>query len=222
MSTYQRILFDLDGTLTDPKEGILNSIEYALHKFGIGVGRREELLTFIGPPLQESFQKYFNFDAEQARQAVQYYREYFAKQGIFENNVYPGISELLGKLLTSGRFLAVATSKPTVYSERILEHFKLNKYFQLVIGSNLDGSRVAKTEVIQEVLNRIPSVPKGLIVMVGDREHDIIGAKNNHIDSIGVTYGYGTENELKAAGAQYLAGSVAELESTLLNPDSSD
>lgn len=217
MSKYQTILFDLDGTLTDPKEGILNSVEYSIRKFGIKVDRREALLPFIGPPLQESFQNFFGFNSEQAWQAVQYYREYFAEKGLFENYVYPGIPELLVKLNKDHHTLAVATSKPTIYSERILEQFKLKKYFQLVIGSNLDGTRVAKTEVIREALAELPVFAKESIIMVGDREHDIIGAKNNQISSVGVIYGYGSEDELKAAGAEYLAGSVGELEKVLFN-----
>ncbi len=216
MSKYEAILFDLDGTLTDPKEGILNSIEYALLKFGIIVDQRQTLVPFIGPPLQESFQNYFGFNSHQAWQAVQYYREYFAGKGLFENYVYPGIPELLVKLNEDYRFLAVATSKPTIYSERILEHFKLKEYFQLVVGSNLDGTRVAKTEVIREVLAKVPQFSKDSIIMVGDREHDIIGAKNNQISSVGVTYSFGSEDELKAAGAEYLAGTVQELEKALL------
>lgn len=216
MSKYHTIFFDLDGTLTNPKEGILNSIEYALRKFRIKVDRREALVPFIGPPLQESFRNFFGFNPDQAWQAVQYYREYFAEQGLFENNVYPGIPELLIKLKEDCRYLAVATSKPTIYSERILEHFELKEYFPLVIGSNLDGTRVAKAEVIQEALGRLPMIAKESVIMVGDREHDIIGAKNNLITSVGVTYGYGSEGELKAAGAGYLAGSVADLEKILL------
>lgn len=216
MPHYQGILFDLDGTLTDPQEGILNSIEYALQKLGIKVGPREELLSFIGPPLQESFQKYCGFDPGQAWQAVQYYREYFGEQGIFENKVYPGILDLLDKLAAQGRLLGVATSKPTVYAERILEHFQMKQYFQAVVGSNLDGTRVAKSEVIQEVLAGIPAIPQTAVVMVGDREHDIIGARANQIHSIGVTYGYGSETELKTAGANHLAGTVEELAKILL------
>ncbi len=215
MSKYESILFDLDGTLTDPKKGILNSIEYALQKFGIKIDRRDSLISFIGPPLKESFQNSFKFNSDQAWQAVQYYREYFARQGLFENSVYTGIPELLSKLKAERRILAVATSKPTIYSERILEHFNLKEYFRLVVGSNLDGTRTAKTEVIRETLKELSLVAKDSIIMVGDREHDIIGAKNNQISSLGVTYGYGSEQELKEAGCDYLAGSVEELERLL-------
>lgn len=211
MPKYQTILFDLDGTLTDPKEGILNSIEYALQKFNIQINQRDELIPFIGPPLQESFQKFFSFDKEQAWQAVQYYREYFAKQGLFENKVYPGIPKLLERLRTDHRVLAVATSKPTIYSERILERFKLKQYFHLIIGSNLDGTRVAKTEVIRETLAGLSVIKNESVIMIGDREHDIFGAKNNHINSIGVTYGYGSKKELEDAGATYFAASIEEL-----------
>lgn len=220
MPKYQTILFDLDGTLTDPKEGILNSIEYALQKFSIQINQRDELIPFIGPPLQESFQKFFSFDKEQSWQAVQYYREYFVKQGLFENKVYPGIPKLLERLRADHRVLAVATSKPTVYSERIIERFKLKQYFQLVIGSNLDGSRVTKTEVISETLAGLSVSKHDSVIMIGDREHDIIGAKNNHIGSIGVTYGYGSKKELKEAGATYLAATIEEIEKVLFLVDS--
>lgn len=216
MLKYQTILFDLDGTLTDPKEGIINSIEYALHKFNIEVEERADLTVFIGPPLQESFQKYLGFNPEQAWQAIRYYREYFAEKRLFENKVYPGIRELLEKLQAEHVLLAIATSKPTIYTERILEHFQLKRFFHIVIGSNLDGTRVKKGDVIRAVLEKIPTTNTNSIVMVGDREHDIIGAKENLIEAIGVTYGYGSEEELKAAGARYIAHSVAQLQKMLL------
>ncbi|WP_132015453.1 HAD family hydrolase [Hydrogenispora ethanolica] len=211
MTAYQEVFFDLDGTLTDPAEGIVNSICYALSKLGIIANDRERLLRFIGPPLQESFEKYYGLDAQTAWQAVQFYREYFGVSGLFENTVYPGILELLADLQRQNLRLSVATSKPTVYSERILSHFGLAHFFEHIIGSNLDGTRSTKTEVIAELLKSLESPDRSKVVMVGDREHDIIGARNHGIASIAVAYGYGTMEELTAAHPTGIAGSVSEL-----------
>lgn len=211
MSKYDLVLFDLDGTLTDPREGITKSIQYALAKFGIIEHDLDNLVKFIGPPLKDSFMKYYSFDERQAWQAVLAYREYFAVKGIFQNAVYEGIPHLLHKLKETGKKLVVATAKPTVYSEKIVEHFGLAGYFSLVAGSNLDGTRVVKAEVIRYALDEVNGGVKSGAVMVGDREHDICGARENGIDSIAVTFGYGPRAELEAAHPTYLAASVGEL-----------
>ncbi|MGR6835211.1 HAD family hydrolase [Syntrophomonas erecta] len=213
MKDYQTILFDLDGTLTDPKEGITKSVQYALNKSGIKVPEQDELVKFIGPPLVESFRKFFQLGHDQAWKAVEYYREYFSVRGMYENEVYPGIDNLLKDLSEQGKCLAVATSKPTIYSERILEYFKLDKYFSLVIGSNLDGSRVVKKEIIE--IAQAGKDP-GQTVMVGDRMHDVVGAHHNGIDSIAVAYGYGSIEELTNADPTYLVKTVQELGKLLL------
>ena len=212
---YQSILFDLDGTLTDPKDGIINSVQYALNKMGIAEPEREKLVKFIGPPLAESFQKYFQLQPTEAWKAVQYYREYFTEKGMFENFVYPGIPQLLQELRQRGKRLIVATSKPTIFSEQILHHFKLLDLFEKVIGSNLDGTRVAKTEVIQHVFAVCP-IEKQYTVMIGDREHDLIGARGNEIDSIAVTYGYGSRTELENGHPTAIVNSVTELKTVLV------
>ncbi len=216
MKDYQWIFFDLDGTLTDPQTGIFNSIRYALGKLRIDEPDSDQLKEFIGPPLRDSFQRHFGLSPQTAWQAVEYYREYFSSQGMFENLVYPGIPELLAALRRDGKRLAVATSKPTVFSERILTHFDLLAFFEQVVGSNLDGSRVEKGEVVAELMTRISSDSRSQMLMIGDRKHDIIGARINQIDSLGVAYGYGTLEELRESGPTYLVNSVSEISELLL------
>lgn len=210
------VLFDLDGTLTDPGEGITNSVAYALERFGISVVDKKELYSFIGPPLVESFRELYAFTAEQAAQAVAYYREYFAPRGIFENRMYDGIRELLTHLREHGIAAVLATSKPEPFAVRILEHFGLTKFFAGVYGSTLSGARTRKDEVIAYALECAGIDPAGAM-MVGDRKHDILGAHANGLPAIGVLYGYGTRAELEAAGADFIAPTVAELEQLLLS-----
>jgi phosphoglycolate phosphatase len=206
------ILFDLDGTLTDSRPGIIKSAQYALAKMGITVTDPEELKPFIGPPLHDSFRHLYGLNEEQVRQAIVYYRERFAPIGIYENDVYPGIPELLAKLTGRGKRLFIATSKAEVFAQQVAEHFQIQQYFEAVVGSNLDGTRTAKADVIGYLiasygLDRV----RERIVMIGDRKHDLIGAHANRIAAIGVTYGYGTVEELKQYGPTALAGSVAAL-----------
>lgn len=209
--SQKSILFDLDGTLTDPKEGITRSVEYALNKFDIAVEHLDLLLPYIGPPLYDSFVQIQGLTEEQAAQAVVYYRERYSTLGMFENNVIPGIPELLEALAGMGYILYVATSKPTVFAEQILKHYGLDGYFKHVAGSNLDGTRSRKREVIQYVLDQNAIAAEGAI-MIGDREHDIIGAKGCGVASVGVLFGYGSEAELSAAGADYIASTVEQLQ----------
>lgn len=208
---YTYILFDLDGTLTDPGVGITRSVQYALARFGIRENDLSRLYPFIGPPLKESFMRFYRFSDKEADQAVASYRERFAETGIFENEVYPEIPAVLQALVAEGKHLLVATSKPTVFADRILEHFGLKKYFEFVAGSNLDGSRVRKDEVIRYVLRCAGVSRLASAVMVGDRQYDIAGARQASIDSVGVLYGYGSREELVAAGATCLAASPGEL-----------
>ena len=194
---YDVILFDLDGTLTDPKDGILNSILYALKWLGIIENDPNRLLKFIGPPLKDSYMEYYGLEEDMAVQAIEKYREYFSTKGIFENKVYPGIPELLEELSSLGKTLVLATSKPTIFAQRILDHFNLASYFHFTAGSNLDGSRTRKSEVIDYALNASCLPTHSKAVMIGDRKYDIIGAKEIGIDSIGVLYGYGSRQELE-------------------------
>lgn len=214
--TYNTILFDLDGTLTDPAQGIVNSVIYALKKFGITEDNREKLLKFIGPPLAESFSKYYGFSAEDAYRAVDYYREYYAKKGIFENCLYEGVPQLLSALKSSGKIVALATSKPEIFAKQILKHFKIDSYFDFVGGSNLDNSRVIKSEVIRYVISNLPLLDTSNIIMVGDREHDVFGATDNNLSCIGVLFGYGSREELSSAGAIHLALTVNDLKKLIL------
>lgn len=208
---YSTILFDLDGTLTDSQQGIINSIEYALKKYEIRVESKADLHKFLGPPLKDSFMQFCGFSEEKAEEAVNFYREYFREKGIFENSVYPGVYDLLEKLKMKNKKLILATSKPEPFTFRILEHFDLLKYFDFVAGSNLDNTRGRKDEVISYALNSCKITDLSSAIMVGDREHDIIGAKKVGIDSVGVLYGYGNLRELKNAGAAYIAKNTDEI-----------
>jgi phosphoglycolate phosphatase len=205
------VLFDLDGTLTDSKIGITKSVQYALSKFNIREDNLDNLESFIGPPLSESFQKHYGFEPSQAQHAVDLYREYFSTSGMYENEVYPGIPDLLADLKSKGKQLIVATSKPTVFANQILTAFNLNQYFTTVVGSHLDGTRTSKTEIIAHALSSLEESKDNSVVMVGDREHDIIGAQGNAIDSIAVTYGYGLLLELQRANPTYFAHAVEDI-----------
>ena len=214
---HKYILFDLDGTLTDPKVGITSAVAYSLKKLKGIEANLDDLTTFIGPPLKESFTNFYGFSEREADLAIEYYREYFADKGIFENEVYPGIHALLEDLKNTGAFvMAVATSKPTIFANRIIKHFGLEGYFSCVVGSNLDGSRVKKAEVIAEVLSQLHVDDKREAIMIGDREHDVIGAKQVGIDVIGVAYGYGTYEELEYAGADFIVSQIIEIKELLL------
>jgi len=207
---YNTVLFDLDGTLTDPGLGITNSVAYALKKYGIEVPDRKILYSFIGPPLNDSFKKYYGFSDEKAMEAIWCYREYFSAEGIFENEVYEGIRELLEKIKLSGRKIVLATSKPEEFALRILDHFDLMKYFDVVAGASMDEKRNKKGDVIKYAMEKGGFTAEGA-VMIGDREHDILGAKENGIDSIGVLYGYGNRQELEKAGAVKIAKTVEDI-----------
>ena len=193
------VLFDLDGTLTDPKEGITRCVQYALAKFGIAADC-DELIPFIGPPLQASFREFYGMSEEESTRAVAFYRERFSDIGLFENKVYPSIPDVLSELRRRGKTLAVATSKPTVYSVRICEKFGLSQYFDHIIGSELDGRRVEKADVIVEAL-RVLGCSAAQAVMIGDRKFDILGAHQCGLKAVGVRYGYAADNELEDAGA---------------------
>lgn len=215
LKKYDVILFDLDGTLTDPAEGITNSVEYALKYYGITVENKSELECFIGPPLYASFEKYYGFSKEKAIEAVAKYREYFGTKGIFENRLFDGVKEFLEELKNNGFKIVLATSKPEVYALKILEHFDIERYFDCVVGSLLSGERVDKADVINECLKRLKNINAKNCVMIGDREHDIIGAKKNNMDSIGVLFGYGDRKELESANADYIVSSFEEINGIL-------
>ncbi len=216
MKNYDILLFDLDGTLTDPGLGITNAVMYSLEKFGLPVPRRQELYKMIGPPLTWSYQTYFGFSEEKSVEAVKYYREHYGTVGLLENEVYPGIGELLKALRAGGKTLCVATSKPEKYAGIILEHFGLAESFHYICGASFDGKIGTKHEVIEYALERMGSPERSRVLMIGDREHDILGAKAAGLGSLGVLYGYGDRAELEKAGADTIVESVEELGEVLL------
>ena len=209
--SYSLCLFDLDGTLTNPKEGITKSVQYALARFGIEVENLDTLVDFIGPPLRESFQKFYGFSPEQAEQAIAAYREYYTRQGIFENELYEGCDRLLGTLARRGVRMAMATSKPAVFAEKIAVHYNIRQYFDFIAGSELDGTRDRKSEVILHALLNVDPTQSLRRVMIGDRKHDVQGAKQTDTDCIGVTWGYGSRQELETAGALYTVDTINQL-----------
>ena len=209
------ILFDLGGTLTDSAPGITNCVAYALEKFGIEVKDKNELKKFIGPPLLYSFKTFFGFSAEDAKRATEYYRERFSVVGLFENDLYDGISQMLKGLSEKGKKLFVATGKPEEYTHRILEHFGIDRYFTFVCGNTLREERPEKKDVIGYIKQRFP-LNSSNSVMVGDRCYDIEGARLMGIPSIGVCYGFGTREELTASGADRIVETVQELKELLI------
>lgn len=215
---WNTVLFDLDGTLTDSGEGIMKSVQYALEKLGKPEPDLEKLRCFVGPPLKQQFMAYAGLDEEQGEQAVKYYRERYTVTGIYENSLYPGVRKMLELFRKNGIRMCVASSKPEIYVKQILEYFKIDSYFSAIVGSELDGTRTDKAEVIEETLRRLGmEKQKNEIVMVGDRKFDVIGARNLGLDCIGVTYGYGNLAEMKEARPAFIATEVAGIAECMLN-----
>lgn len=208
------VFFDLDGTLTDPMTGITKSVQYALKSMGIEVEDNRELAFFIGPPLGETFMKYYGFSEKEAQWAVEKYREYFAPKGIFENEVYPEIPQMLESLKNQGKRLFIATGKPTVFAQKIARHFHLDKYFEDICGIELSELRKSKSETLSKIMRDF-SVDKATSAMVGDRIFDIEAGKANGVVTVGVTYGFAEEGELEK-GADYIVNNAAELENLLM------
>ncbi|HEM5431434.1 HAD family hydrolase [Streptococcus suis] len=215
---YQTILFDLDGTLTDSGQGILNSVAYALEKMGIEEPDTANLNRFIGPPLYESFSRFYQLNPEDTQSAVDAFRVYFKEKGMFENQLYPGIIPLLEELRTAGKTLVIATSKPEIFAKQILEHFGIAHYFDVIAGASLDSSRISKADVIGYAINQLEAFPKHA-VMIGDREHDIEGARMHQLPAIGVLYGYGNKQEFEKAGATMIVETVQDLKRILLTTE---
>lgn len=216
---YNTVLFDLDGTLTDPGVGITNSVMYALQKFGITVTDRSELYCFIGPPLTDSFEKYYGFSKEQSLRALELYREYFSVTGLYENEIYSGTVDMLEQLKAAGKKLILATSKPEKYAAEIIRYFKIDGYFDFVAGATMDEKRNKKADVIAWAVESCGIKDLDTTVMVGDRNQDINGAKENGIDSVGVLYGYGDIEELTCAGATHIAKTTEDVVSIILNKE---
>ena len=216
MTEVGNVLFDLDGTLTDPAEGIVRCIEYSLQRLGLRCPPADELASYIGPPLRRTFATLCDSSDEALiERAVSLYRERFADVGMFENAVYEGVPRMLAELQAASCMLFVATSKPTVYAEKILSHFSLGRYFVEVCGSELNGRFEDKAELLGDVLER-HGLPRGRTLMVGDRKDDVLAARRNALRSLGVTYGYGSEEELRVAGADHLCHNPPEVVSKVL------
>ncbi len=215
-TTIHTVLFDLDGTLTDPKEGICKSYQYALRHYGRQADDLDAFVPLIGPPLQACFVEHLGFAPEQLDEVVAVFRDYFGTRGLYENRVYDGIVDLLAALQARGQRLALATSKAEFFAVKIMEHFGLSRYFDVMVGSELDGHRVAKADVIAEALRRLELTNGRGVAMVGDREHDVMGAQANGLRSVGVLYGYGDRAELAAAGADDIIATVGDLRALLL------
>ncbi len=213
---YQYIFWDLDGTLTDPGLGITNSILYSLEKFGIVEKDRTKLYPFIGPPLLESYEKFYGFKEDECEKAVLYYREYFGDKGKFENEVYEGIPEFLQKLVDKGYKLVLATSKPEHFAREIMEHFDLAKYFYRLCGSSVQETHETKADVIRKAIWECSIEDVSRVLMIGDRMHDVCGASECGMDSVGVLWGYGSREELLQNGATYLVSNLKELEKVIL------
>ena len=212
----KNVFFDLDGTLTDSREGIINGFEYALKHFGIKLEDRKYAEKFIGPSLADSFRSEYKFDDEKTALAVAKYREYYSTRGLKENKLYDGMKELIIELVNNNKNVILATAKPQVFSEKILENFGLKQYFKFISGATLDASRNKKADIIKYAIQNLEPINLEECIMVGDRYHDIAGAKENNMKSIGITYGFGTEEELVKAGANYIAHNAEELKNILL------
>ncbi|MDR3543774.1 MAG: HAD hydrolase-like protein [Desulfosporosinus sp.] len=215
---YDVLLWDLDGTLTDPKEGITRSVQYALNRLDHPFRETDDLGWIIGPPLKESFKILLQtMDETLLDRAIRIYRERYQEIGLYENILYPGILELMAQLKEKGCLHLLATSKPRVFAEKILQHFALDSYFSVIMGSELNGQFVEKDVLIAEVLKKVPVGSRSKTVMIGDRRYDVQGAKANGIDVISVGYGYGTIEELTNAAPNFIVPSVKDLEELLFS-----
>lgn len=208
---YDVFLFDLDGTISDTSPGIIKGVLYALKMFGIEETDSTRLYKMIGPPLWYSFEQFYGFSREKALEAVKYYREYYTEKGIYDNCIYDGLKDVVNVLKEAGKILAVATSKPEPFAKTMIEQLGLTPYFNYVVGMELDGGRGTKAEVIRYALEACGIQDKSKVLMIGDREYDVIGASEVGVDSLGILYGYGTREELKKAGATYIVETVEEI-----------
>ena len=207
---YPNVLFDLDGTLTDPREGITRSIQYGLSKMGIDEPDLTQLEHFIGPPLLQAFMATYGFDEAKAWEAMGFYRERFAVTGLYENEVFEGVTPLLETLVAQGRQLFIATSKPQVYAREIARHFDFARHFKVIYGSELDGTRTNKVELIRHLMAEQGLNPAHTL-MIGDRKHDLIGARDNGLDAAAVGYGFGSFEELNSFAPKYHFQTLTEL-----------
>lgn len=217
MTNYQTIIFDLDGTLTDSQTGIINSLTYAFKQIGLPLPAQSQLKKFIGPPLSQSFQDFCGLNDIETQKIISYYRQYFSDKGWKENQLLPGARELLAKLKQAGKTLLVASSKPEVFVKQILDHFEIDSYFTVIAGASLDDSRSQKSAVIAHALKIAKIEELKGCVMVGDRKHDVEGAKVQGLPTIGLLLGFGSRQELEESGAIAIAENFQDLEEILLN-----
>ena len=208
---YQSILFDLDGTLTDSKEGILNTLVYTLDQFGVKENRESVLLSFIGPPLKESFINYYNFSDEECAKAIEMYRIHYRTTGVYQNRLFPGVIDFLQVLKNSGFSMAIATAKGEWTANKVAEMFQIKQFFEFITASDMSVNRNHKHQIIELALSRWSDTPKKSIIMVGDRNADIDGARRNGIDSIAVTFGYGALDELTESEPAFIADSYKSI-----------
>ena len=210
------LFFDLDGTLTDSMPGIARAVQYALRRFGIDVQDLAALKPFLGPPLRDSFMEFYGMSPEEADRAVAVSREYFVPRGMFENELYPGIPELLAATAAAGRVNVIATSKPQPFAERIAAHFGIDRHFRLISGSTFDGRRKTKADVIRHALSTLGIDDPARAVMIGDRRHDVEGAAEEGLPAIAVEWGYAPPGELEAARPLRIVPDVETLRRLLL------
>ena len=210
MTHYQYIIFDLDGTLINSEEGITKSVEFALHKMGIDC-KREELLYFIGPPLKSSFEDKYNFNEPQVAEAITYFREYFATYGISQHELYDGMTDVLKTLKQQGKTILLGTSKPEEFAKKILDQYDITRYFDYICGASMDEVRSEKADVLAYALELSKITELDNCIMIGDRKHDVLGAKSVGIETIGVTFGFGDREELEKAGAKYIVNTAEEI-----------
>ncbi len=205
------LLFDLDGTLTASAPGIITSVQAVIRHYNLPELNEAQLQKFVGPPLAVSFADYLGLPEEEILPAIDVYREYFEAHGIYDNSVYGGMPETLQKLKDAGYKLAVATSKPEKYAKQIVEYYGIAPYFDFVCGIPMEDEQMTKAQVVATTLEKLGVAQKSEALMIGDRFYDVEGAKENGIECLGVTFGYGTEDELTAAGAKYIAHTTAEI-----------
>ena len=205
------VLFDLDGTITDSSEGITNSIQFALNKMGLNENNKEKLRSYVGPSLKQTFLSNYFPNGDQYKEAIKHYRTYYSKKGIYENNLYEGIVEVLEQIKKQGGKIALSTAKPTYFAKIILKHFNISPYFDVVVGSHLEGTRTDKKEIIFETLDQLGLPDSNKCFMIGDREYDIIGGKHHRLKTIGVSYGYAPKGELESANPNYIISHPSEI-----------
>jgi phosphoglycolate phosphatase len=216
MKKYDVIAFDLDGTLTNPERGLIASFVYALGKMGVDYGEKEELKRFIGPPIYEEWQRVFGFTPEESSKALLIFREYYSVYGWWDNEMYPGVPEMLRALCESGKKIILATSKPEVFARKILDLFDIAKYFDYVGGADTDKTRDKKHEVLAYSMASLGVTDTSRVILVGDRVYDAEGARACGVDSLGVLYGHGSREEIENSGFNYICESVEDIAKTLI------